>query len=59
MFGEPLFFASLKERTGIAQGWSEFVATFGLIAVIAGSVRFSPQAVLMRWLVAAQGPPGR
>jgi glycerol uptake facilitator-like aquaporin len=45
MFGEPLFFASLKERTGIAQWWSEFVATFGLIAVIAGSVRFSPQAV--------------
>lgn len=45
MFGEPLFFASQHERSGPAQWWSEFVATFGLIAVIAGSSRFSPQAV--------------
>jgi glycerol uptake facilitator-like aquaporin len=45
MFGEPLFSASQHERAGPAQWWSEFVATFGLIAVIAGSARFSPQAV--------------
>lgn len=36
MFGEPLFFASQHVRTGPAQWWSEFVATFGLIAVILG-----------------------
>ncbi|MGH8641515.1 MAG: aquaporin, partial [Burkholderiales bacterium] len=45
MFGEPLFFASRQERAGLAQWWSEFIATFGLIAVIAGSARFGPQAV--------------
>ena len=45
MFGEPLFSASLKERTGAAQWWSEFVATFGLIAVILGCLRSSPGSV--------------
>ena len=39
MFGEPLFFASLKVRTRGAQWWSEFVATFGLLMVIWGCVR--------------------
>ena len=39
MFGEPLFFASLKIRTSGAQWWSEFVATFGLLMVIWGCVR--------------------
>jgi len=39
MFGEPLFFASQHVRTGPAQWWSEFVATFGLIAVILGCSR--------------------
>jgi glycerol uptake facilitator-like aquaporin len=39
MFGEPLFFASLKVRTSGAQWWSEFVATFGLLMVIWGCVR--------------------
>lgn len=34
MFGEPVFFASEHVRTGAAQWWSEFVATFGLLAVI-------------------------
>lgn len=34
MFGEPLFFASIKQRTGINQWWSEFIATFGLLMVI-------------------------
>jgi glycerol uptake facilitator-like aquaporin len=42
MFGEPLFFASLHERSGPAQWWSEFVATFGLLAVIWGTVKSRP-----------------
>jgi glycerol uptake facilitator-like aquaporin len=46
MFKEPaLFFASQHERSGIAQLVSEFVATFGLLAVIWGVVRRQPQAV--------------
>jgi glycerol uptake facilitator-like aquaporin len=36
MFGLPLFFASQKARAGGAQIFSEFVATFGLLAVIKG-----------------------
>ena len=39
MFGEPLFTASLKVRSGLPQGFSEFVATFGLLAVIIGCAR--------------------
>ena len=42
MFGDPLFFASQHVRTGGAQWWSEFVATFGLIAVIIGCSRSRP-----------------
>jgi glycerol uptake facilitator-like aquaporin len=42
MFSEPLFFASQHVRTGAAQWWSEFVATFGLIAVIIGTSRSRP-----------------
>ena len=34
MFGLPLFFASRHVRTGPAQLFAEFVATFGLLAVI-------------------------
>lgn len=34
MFAEPLWQFSQKARSGPAQGFSEFVATFGLIAVI-------------------------
>lgn len=44
MFGEPLFFASQHVRTGAAQWWSEFVATFGLLAVIIGCSRSRPSA---------------
>src|SRR5215212_2053176 len=33
MFGLPLFFASRHERSGSAQFFSEFIATFGLLAV--------------------------
>jgi len=34
MFEKPAFFASTHERSGVAQLVSEFVATFGLLAVI-------------------------
>ena len=36
MFEMPLFTASQHIRSGLAQGFSEFVATFGLLAVIWG-----------------------
>ncbi len=45
MFGLPLFFASHHARSGPAQLWSEFVATFGLLAVIWGCSRSRPTAV--------------
>jgi glycerol uptake facilitator-like aquaporin len=45
MFRLPLFFASRHERSGGAQVFSEFVATFGLVAVIWGCVRFRSSAV--------------
>lgn len=44
MFGEPLFFASTKVRTGAGQWWSECVATFGLLMVIRGCARNRPSA---------------
>jgi len=40
MFGLPLFFASHQVRKGGAQVFSEFIATFGLLSVIWGCVRF-------------------
>lgn len=45
MFGEPLFFASRKVREGGAQMFSEFVATFGLMAIIWGCARLRSAAV--------------
>ena len=45
MFGLPLFYASRHERSGGAQVFSEFVATFGLLAVIWGCARLRSQAV--------------
>jgi glycerol uptake facilitator-like aquaporin len=42
MFDAPVFSASAHVRTGAAQWWSEFVATFGLIAVIIGCSRSRP-----------------
>src|SRR5262252_5320485 len=46
MFEEPaLFFASRHERSGIAQLVSEFVATFGLLAIIWGCARRRPGLV--------------
>jgi glycerol uptake facilitator-like aquaporin len=45
MFELPLFFASRHARQGPAQMFSEFVATFGLLAVIWGCVRLRTEAV--------------
>jgi glycerol uptake facilitator-like aquaporin len=44
MFGLPLFFAARRERGGGALVFSEFVATFGLLAVIWGCARSRPAA---------------
>jgi glycerol uptake facilitator-like aquaporin len=56
MFGEPLFEASTKLRAGPAQAFSEFVATFGLLAVIWGCARKRPDALayaVAAWIMAA------
>jgi len=45
MFGLPLFFASQHVRQGSGQLLGEFVATFGLLAVIFGCDRFKPAMV--------------
>lgn len=45
MFGLPVFFASHRVRSGGALLFSEFVATFGLMAVIWGCVRFRSSIV--------------
>ena len=45
MFGLPVFFASQHARTGFAQRFSEFIATFGLLAVIWGCTRTRSAAV--------------
>lgn len=45
MFEAPLFFASQHARSGMAQAFSEFVATFGLLAVIWGCARLRSTAV--------------
>ena len=42
MFGLPLFFASSHPREGVRQVFGEFVATFGLVAVIWGCARSRP-----------------
>jgi glycerol uptake facilitator-like aquaporin len=44
MFGLAPFQASEHVRTGAAQWWSEFVATFGLLGVIVGTSRSRPHA---------------
>jgi len=45
MFGLPVFFASHHVRSDPALLWSEFIATFGLLAVIWGCARARPSAV--------------
>ena len=44
MFGLPVVEVSQKLRAGPAQAFSEFVATFGLLATIFGCLRFRPGA---------------
>lgn len=46
MFGLPVFFASRHARSGSAQLFSEFVATFGLLSII------QARACLQTWAVA-------
>jgi glycerol uptake facilitator-like aquaporin len=45
MFEEPLFAWSTRARSGFPQALSEAVATFGLLAVIAGCAKRRPDAV--------------
>jgi glycerol uptake facilitator-like aquaporin len=45
MFGETLFMASTHVRGGPAQLLSEFIATFGLLAVIWGCARTRPSTI--------------
>jgi glycerol uptake facilitator-like aquaporin len=45
MFGKPVFFASQHIRSGSAQLFSEFVATFGLLSIIWGCARVRSSAV--------------
>jgi len=47
MFAEPILQVSAKLRGGPAQALSEFVATFGLVAAILGSLRFRLDATPM------------
>ena len=49
MFSLPLIAFSDKARTGGAQWFAEWVATFGLVATILGGIRFERSAV--PWLV--------
>lgn len=51
MFGLPLFFASRHQRAGWRQMFSEFIATFGLVLVICGCVRF--RSAMVPFAVAA------
>ncbi len=52
MFELPVFFASNKVRTGGAQWFSEFIATFGLLAVIWGCSRLH-NSIVVPFAVAA------
>ena len=45
MFAEPILQLSGKVRTGPGQWTSEFIACFGLVFVILGTIRHRPQAV--------------
>ncbi len=47
MFDLPIYFTSTKIRAGSSIFLSEFVATFGLIAVIRAGVKFHPNLVFL------------
>ena len=49
MFGLPIIETSFKARTGGAQWFAEWVATFGLILTILGGIRYGRASV--PWLV--------
>jgi len=49
MFAEPILQISTRLRDGSSQGFSEFVATFGLIGTIIGCLRF--RAEVTPWMV--------
>jgi glycerol uptake facilitator-like aquaporin len=40
MFGLPMLQLSVKARGGLGQGAGEFIATFGLVLTILGTIRF-------------------
>jgi glycerol uptake facilitator-like aquaporin len=44
MFAEPILQVSTKLRPGAGQAFAEFVATFGLIVTILGTIRFRAEA---------------
>ena len=44
MFAVPILEVSTKLRDGPSQAFSEFIATFGLVTTILGSLRFRPEA---------------
>jgi glycerol uptake facilitator-like aquaporin len=48
-FAESIFQVSAKLRAGPSQGLAEFIATFGLVGVILGSLRFRPETT--PWVV--------
>jgi hypothetical protein len=45
MFAEDVLQISMKIRAGPAQGFSELVASFGLLIVIFGGIRHKPDAI--------------
>ena len=49
MFGLPILEASETARTGMSQWFAEVVATFGLVGIILGGIRF--RADTIPWLV--------
>ena len=49
MFELPLIQASATARTGVGQWLAEIVATFGLVGIILGGLRFRAEAI--PWLV--------
>ena len=56
MFELPIAQVSLRERSGAAQLFSEFVATFGLITTIIATARYAPArvaAAVASYIVAA------
>jgi glycerol uptake facilitator-like aquaporin len=58
MFGLPVFFASHRVRNGGPMFVSEFIATFGLLAVIWGCVRSRPAVTpfaVAAYIVGASG----